>query len=132
MRVLVEDQTRGYKENYIDSFDDPKCELTGESITFLNSHVDHVAPLTFDKLVEGFLSEYGLDLNTIPVRDDLADNKYVDLLDDDLIAIRWQEYHREHAKLRVISAFANLSIAKRKGAIHLRRLTCSTFSAWTL
>lgn len=113
LRVLIEEQTFAFKQKFFDDEVDPTCELTGQSITFLDSHVDHVPPLTFDSLVEQFCNEFGFDLNTIPLRDDLADNKYVDLLDDDLLALRWQDYHHQRAVLRVVSRFGNLSIAKR-------------------
>jgi hypothetical protein len=112
MRYLIEEQTFLFKQKYFDDTQSPICELTGESMTFLDAHVDHKSPLTFDKLVEDFCKEYGIDLNTVPLRDDLADNKYMDLLDDDLLALRWQEYHRQRAVLRVVSRFGNLSIAK--------------------
>ena len=114
MRVLAEPQTMAYKQRFFDSTPSPTCELTGESITFVGSHVDHVPPLTFEKLIEDFCVENNLDIDTIPIRDDLADNKYVDVLDDDLIAALWEEYHRQRAVLRVVSVLGNLSVSKRE------------------
>lgn len=112
MRFLVESQTRAFKQEFFDIGESPYCQITGELINFTDSHVDHVPPLTFDQLVENFFTELQLDINSIGLRGDQDDNKYVDLLDDDKLADRWQEYHLENANLRVISQFANLSIVK--------------------
>lgn len=116
LRVLVEPQTLAFKREFF-STTAGLCEATGEQLSFVGSHVDHVPPLTFENLVAGFLTEYALDINTLPLRDELSDNKYVDVLDDDLIAIRWVEYHRQHAILRVVSQYANLSISKLEARI---------------
>lgn len=111
LRVLVEPQTLKFKQEFFDS-GQTRCELTGETIAFVGAHVDHVPPLTFAQLVADFCAEYGFELASIPLRNELADNKYVDEIDDDFIATLWQEYHRRHAVLRVVSRTANLSDSK--------------------
>lgn len=111
MRVLVEPQTLAFKHAFF-AKGPQVCELTGALITFVGSHVDHIPPLTFEKLVADFLEEYRLDIGAIPLRDELADNNYVDAIDDDFIAVRWIEYHRSHAALRVVSRLGNLSNSK--------------------
>lgn len=115
-RVLIEPQTMAFKRAFF-ATTAGLCELTGEQITPLSSHVDHAPPVTFEKLVDDFLTEYDLSINAIPLRDELSDNKYVDMIDDDLIAVRWIEYHRAHAVLRVVSRYANLSISKMEARI---------------
>lgn len=115
LRALIEPQTMAFKQRFFDT-QPHVCALTGESISFVGSHVDHVPPLTFEYLVSAFCSDYGIDINTVPLRDELADNKYVDVIDDDLIAVRWTDYHAAHAVLRVVSRLGNLSYSKREAS----------------
>lgn len=114
LRFAVESQTIAFKRAFFDN-GGGHCELTGEPITFVGSHVDHVPPLTFDRLVDQFCCEYGLNLEALPLRDEFADNRYIDVLDDDVVTFRFAEYHRQFANLRVLSRLGNLSYAKRKG-----------------
>lgn len=112
LRVLVEPQTMAFKQRFFDENGSVPCPLTGEWITFLSSHVDHVPPLTFDVLVDRFCREFAVDLNAVLLRNELADNVYVDELGDDELAERWVRFHDEHAVLRVVSRLANLSHSK--------------------
>lgn len=114
MRALIEPQTMAFKQRFFDT-QEPVCPLTSERLTFVGSHVDHVPPLTFERLVDDFCAAYGIDINRVPLRDELADNKYVDVIDDDLIAARWVNYHAAHAVLRVVSRLGNLSHSKMEG-----------------
>lgn len=112
-RVLVEPYTMEFKQAFFEEqCGEALCPLTGQVIRFVGSHVDHVAPKTFERLFNDFLVQHGLDVEQIPLRNELADNKYVDQLDDYDLAESWIDFHNQHAELRVISALANLSHAK--------------------
>lgn len=113
MRVLVEPQTMAFKQQFFDNTAEPRCALTGEPIAFVGSHVDHMPPFTFEVLVQEFCDRCGINLESVPLRDEMADNKYVDLIDDDALAMSWVQFHKEHACLRVVSQIGNLSHAKR-------------------
>lgn len=112
-RVLVEPYTMEFKQAFFEEQGGQAiCPLTGETIRFVGSHVDHVAPKTFERLFDAFLSHHGLDVNQIALKDELVDNKYVDQLEDYDLAELWIDFHNQHAELRVISALGNLSHAK--------------------
>jgi hypothetical protein len=112
-RVLVEPYTMEFKQAFFDEQGGSAiCPLTGQVMRFVGSHVDHVAPKTFEWLFNAFIAQYGLDVNQIPLRNELADNKYVDQLGDYDLAESWIDFHNQYAELRVISALANLSHAK--------------------
>lgn len=112
-RVLVEPYTMEFKQAFFEEQGgQATCPLTGEVIRFVGSHVDHVAPKTFDRLFDAFLSHHGLDVNQIALKNELADNKYVDELEDYDLAESWIDFHNQNAELRVISALGNLSHAK--------------------
>ncbi len=111
MRFLVEPQTIAFKRNFFGT-KESVCELTGETIAFVGSHVDHVPPLTFAKLAADFFDEYGLNPADLLLRDEFGDNKYTVDLDDDSLSSRWIEYHRSRSVLRVVSRLGNLSHSK--------------------
>jgi hypothetical protein len=85
------------------------CEYTGKRITFLDAHVDHKPPNTFEKLFNDFLAENGLDANQIETRGAGLDNVVQDEIADPELKNRWIQFHNERAELRVISREANLS-----------------------
>lgn len=86
------------------------CAVSGELVSIGNAHVDHCP--TFESLLRDFESLHLLTLDDVavePTRDGETDTR---LADRDL-AKRWADYHREHARLRIVSARANLSMLKR-------------------
>jgi hypothetical protein len=92
----------------------PNRSITGERLTAKNSHVDHMRPLTFQRLARDFLASRKLRLEDL--RTTKAGN--VTTLTDRDIADAWQQYHRENAKLRIASKRANLK--ERKPAVDFR------------
>jgi hypothetical protein len=89
------------------------CPITGETMTRIGSHVDHVPPQTFDALVERFINEDRIDVNGVEITG-LADGEMRKGFADAMLAERWRAFHEKHARLRVVSAFANLSNVKRE------------------
>lgn len=88
------------------------CPITGEAMTRLGSHVDHIPPQTFDALVDQFIAEQNLDVEAVEITG-LADGEMRKGFADASLAQRWLRFHQKHARLRVVSAFANLSNVKR-------------------
>jgi hypothetical protein len=112
-RVLVEPYTMEFKQAFFEEQGGQAiCPLTGQTIRFIGSHVDHIAPKTFERLFDAFLLQYSLDVNQIALKNELEDNKYVDELEDYNLAELWIDFHNQNAELRVISALGNLSHAK--------------------
>ena len=91
------------------------CPDTGEYLVFTSAHVDHRAPLTFERLVELFLGREGLGFDDIEVIPS-SDLTFQDELVDAALCARWAAFHCEHAQLEIVSAIANLSLRNR-GAI---------------
>jgi hypothetical protein len=115
-RVAIESQALQFKQEYFDSTPAgwATCPDTGEFLSFVNSHVDHVAPLTFEHLLNHFLERESLTLEQVRINDFGQDNCYQDTLTDGTLKKRWMEYHQSHAVLEVVSKHANLSTRKRK------------------
>ena len=91
------------------------CEITGKPIVRSDAHVDHIKPLTFQRLVRDFLAQRGTRLDDVRV--ERGEGTTSVLADRDL-ATAWQEYHRTHAKLRIASKRANLK--ERKPVVDFR------------
>lgn len=88
------------------------CPYRGLRLTRGNSHVDHEAPQTFAQILDDFLEAEGVALLDVPITPP-ADNQLAAELTDDGMRERWQRWHRERARLRLLSTGANLSEARR-------------------
>ena len=112
-RALVEPYTMEFKQRFFDERGGVAiCELTGEKIYFIGSHVDHIPPKTFDALFAQFIDYYGIDIEAIDLKDEFVDNKIQNELADENLSTLWVKWHNEHAELRVVSKCANLSRVK--------------------
>ncbi|MEV7418273.1 DUF3223 domain-containing protein [Streptomyces sp. NPDC089919] len=89
------------------------CAVTGDSIgSARDADVDHHKPV-FEELAAGFIQEHG-GLEAFVIAPDNAAGFSVAELQDTALVNDWQEYHRKHAKLRVVTKHANRSILRRK------------------
>lgn len=68
------------------------CPIEGEEISFSNCQVDHKSPKTFDKLVNDFIEEYNININTIRI-DGGDDNTSKYKLNDSELEKKWISYH---------------------------------------
>jgi hypothetical protein len=85
------------------------CPITGEPITWETAHVDHEPPRTFAALLAEYCAERAIDLDTI----DLYESKSgIGKLLPPAIAQDWAAWHQERARLRVISAEANIKLVR--------------------
>lgn len=112
LREAVQNQIISFRER---SFADAiivVCPLRGVPITRDAYHVDHAPPALFDVLVQAWLSAGGLTLESIRITPP-GDNQIVATMTDAAQKSAWQEYHRLHARLRMLSPRANLSEARR-------------------
>ena len=83
------------------------CELTGVPLSWNECHVDHVHPYEFRALLDAWLDDNKLTLESFIVIDkDFAPQH-------NLLKLDWQEYHRKHAVLRIVSIQAHFDIHKR-------------------
>lgn len=76
------------------------------------AHVDHIPPLTMEQLIVDFLAARQRapeDVELSAPRDGSIGRTFA----DPVLARDWRAYHREHARLRVVSWIANLSTIRR-------------------
>jgi hypothetical protein len=112
-RVAVEPLTMRFKSDFFDANGGKAfCEFTGEEITFLGSHTDHVPPLTFKVLLDQFVKEQGILIEDVRLKKTVDNSIRNELEDEHLISV-WIKWHATHAKLRVISKKANLEIVPK-------------------
>jgi hypothetical protein len=81
--------------------------VSGAWILPSEAHVDHVAPTTFEQLVQRFLREHVIDPNAVAFAPRGDGDALVRLADADLERA-WRAFHREHARLRLIRREENL------------------------
>jgi len=112
LRYAIAAQIFAYKRAAFDASPIIICPDTGERLAFMTAHVDHRAPLTFERLVADFLAAEGLTFEAIDLIPQ-ADLAYRDELADAQLCERWLAYHLAHAELEIISPTANLSLRTR-------------------
>ena len=89
-----------------------RCPYTNEILTKENCHVDHVAPKTFESIVQEFFKVNQLTNEDIELSDAKDLSSVREILDLELLA-KWQQFHKENCVLRVLSQLGNTSGAKK-------------------
>lgn len=112
LRRAVEDQILDFRSEAFRSSSIQTCPLRGISISAKSSHIDHIWPNTFLKLVGNWLNTQNIKLENIHITLP-ADNQTVTRMTDDAQLSSWQAFHAEHSELRAVSQIGNLSDAKR-------------------
>lgn len=115
-RGAVEGQIITHLSNYIrrtiDGNNNVVCEMEKIRIKREEATVDHIPPLTFDKIVEGFIKMKNIDPSQIEYTG-FGDNEYNKQFKDPYIKTQFATYHKTVAKLRVISKHNNLTQNKK-------------------
>lgn len=88
------------------------CAVSGDWLTKSQAHVDHTPPDTFEAILADFIAAQGIDPETVEI-DGYSDGEMDKRLANDELTNSWMHYHAYRAKLRIVSAFANLSTIKR-------------------
>jgi len=83
------------------------CPYTHTTLDIKNAAVEHQPPFTFFALVNAFLKEQSLRLNDVKTKYMQYENN-VFLINDKTFIEKWQQYHAQHSKLRLISIRGNL------------------------
>lgn len=110
LRSSIKAQIQEAKESFLRL--GVKCPFRGTQLSASNSHVDHSQP-TFSQLVSEFLRCHSLQLSDIHLMEQPG-NDFRGLIADKTLRDAWERFHRDNAKLRLISNAANLSDARRK------------------
>jgi len=112
-RRLVADQVAGFARAFWREHPrGARCPVLGAPMTPKDAHVDH-APPVFAELVQAWLDQEHLEPEDIDIvyRADYGGRSE---FADPLLGECWREFHRKHARLRVVSARANLSTLRRR------------------
>jgi len=88
-----------------------ECPLRRIPITEDAYHIDHEPPATFLNLVERWLQSEGIRLEEIEITSPSDSEDVFELASAAQLA-SWQEFHSQHATLRLLSPIANLSEVK--------------------
>ena len=97
----------------------PTCALTGVPLTHKTAHVDHCPPYTFARIVEAFVVLHGLDINNPRLIDNGGDGVMIPTFADLTLREKFIQFHNNHAKLRVISTAANMTIVPAAAQVAL-------------
>ncbi len=119
MRHAVAEQVIAFQRAALSCATRPICPYTQEVLTITTSHVDHTPPDTFFALATRWMQENDFSISDIPLVDN-ADNQWVRSMRDPDQETSWSGFHQAHARLRIISRPANLSLVKREGRTALR------------
>ena len=111
MRGSVADQIIEYKQEAFARGGTVYCLVTAEPVTWDTCHVDH-APPTFLELADRFAALKG-GYEGIPLTDPSTDGAIGREIAEPGALFEWQEYHRRHARLRIVSPYANLGLLRR-------------------
>ena len=118
LRVAIMDQIIAFKQGQFLAGKTVRCPETGEELSWQHCHVDHCAPDTFDKLVADWLSAEGITIEQVAISPS-RDSSFHRKLTNEAQRVSWWNFHNAKKRLRLLSPFANLSLAKRKNAASL-------------
>lgn len=97
------------RQAYFKQTVNPVCPITGEFLTPENCHVDHAYPDTFRNLLERFIKHYQVDIDRVALERG-GDNSASIRIADKSLEATWIDFHWHFARVRVISAEANMAI----------------------
>lgn len=84
------------------------CPISNELVCRANCEVDHEPPLTFDKL----LYDFTVDENINPLETVVGSQEgIVPYFENAEISSKWITYHRENAKLRLLSTIGHAQVS---------------------
>lgn len=114
-RRAVADQIIYFRDNIFlneqNSNGEIPCSITGILINKSDSHVDHIYPNTFYKIVSDFIKINNIDVNN---------TEFIEASDgigrefaDNIFKSTFSDYHRKVANLQIVSPLANLKQKKK-------------------
>ena len=89
------------------------CSHTNLKFKTIFSHVDHVYPITFESILNEFITSRKLDLEKIPLSEDLGNSEVMKITDEN-IKSDFYNFHQERAVLRLVVSTANLQAKRTK------------------
>lgn len=111
LRRAIEDQILEFRRKAFDSEERILCPLRGVPITPKSYHIDHEPPVIFVRLVDQWLELQAMELEDLEITPP-TDNQIVTEMTNEVQISSWRNFHKERAKLRLLSPRANLSDAR--------------------
>lgn len=108
-RRAIDQQVIAVKKEVFDAAPFLLCPITGEPMVWESAHVDHEPPRTFAALLAEYCALRGVDLDTLELYEPRSG---IGKVLPPMIEQDWATWHKEHARLRVISAEANLKLVR--------------------
>lgn len=89
------------------------CEITGESLSYKNSTIDHKAPMTFEVIVRTFFAGRKIEMSEelLAIH---GDGDTTNRFADNEIAESFRQYHHGLARLRLIGLSQNCSLGGKE------------------
>jgi len=109
-RHAVMDQVLAFKKSCFDA-GTVSCAVTGRPVSWQDSHVDHEHPMTFSAIVETFMGAHDWKGMTVKDGGNAASCVFSDPAHTKLFA----DFHRDRARLRILSPEANMALGNRRG-----------------
>ena len=106
-RTAVRTQTFRFRDSQLT--ESLNCPITGELLSQTNCAVDHTPPNTFDKLLFDFCKMRRLNPLKITI---LSEGGTVAKFENETLSLDWQDFHRQHADLRLMSKIGNLQLPR--------------------
>lgn len=97
-----------------------ECEITGKKVAIYESHLDHKKPTTFEVIVHTFVAAHKLEIRP-EMLNRPGDGEFAVTFVDKELERSFKSYHAEVAKLRIITATANLQLAGSERMIPPKR-----------
>jgi hypothetical protein len=105
-RNAIREDVITFRDQYLSH--DSVCPFTGQNLTDQNVHVDHVPPATFDAIVDEFIRQDSIKVEEVELTG-VKDGEIGDNFSDSSLSELFRQFHSGKAKLRLVSAKANLS-----------------------
>lgn len=90
-----------------------KCAISAKELKWEESHIDHKNPLTFSVIVKAFITMNNIDIDKI----DYVDNDGIMSFKEENLSIKFDEFHKKMAVLRIVSKEENL---RRSGSSRVK------------
>ncbi|MBC2592764.1 DCL family protein [Ruficoccus amylovorans] len=111
LRVAINSQVITFKNQQFDESGTHVCPIRGVPITPDSYHVDHAPPCTFIQLVQEWLDGENIQLHQVEITEPRSNQCVAEMANDEQRS-SWTTYHRQYAKLRLLSPEANTSSPK--------------------
>lgn len=108
-RTVITECIRLFRDDNLGS--NPTCPISGEPITRDNCAVDHVAPVTFDRLLHKFTLISAINPLHVAVG---SRNGTVAEFEDPELHAKWVAYHNANAKLILLSRTGHAQLSTER------------------